>query len=131
MNSYIKQFPDLMSGKKIMYVHGFLSSAQSRLYLIQTRQSFYLRMPFLPISSMPRGGNTLIFLSFFFSFLRCFSLLFICHLAISELPCLPLLIPFPSNRFAQPQKDLSWNIDCSDRLAINKFRITIGGQSRG
>jgi uncharacterized protein len=29
MNSYIKQFPDLMSGKKIMYVHGFLSSAQS------------------------------------------------------------------------------------------------------
>ena len=29
MNSYIKQFPDLMSCKKIMYVHGFLSSAQS------------------------------------------------------------------------------------------------------
>ena len=29
MNPYIKQFPDLMSGKKIMYVHGFLSSAQS------------------------------------------------------------------------------------------------------
>ena len=28
-NSYIKQFPDLMAGKKIMYVHGFLSSAQS------------------------------------------------------------------------------------------------------
>lgn len=27
--NYIKQFPDLMSGKKIMYVHGFLSSAQS------------------------------------------------------------------------------------------------------
>ena len=29
MNPFIKQFPDLMSGKKIMYVHGFLSSAQS------------------------------------------------------------------------------------------------------
>ena len=29
MNPYIKQFPDLMAGKKIMYVHGFLSSAQS------------------------------------------------------------------------------------------------------
>ena len=29
MNPYIKQFPDLMSGKKIMYVHGFLSSGQS------------------------------------------------------------------------------------------------------
>ena len=28
-NSYIKQFYDLMAGKKIMYVHGFLSSAQS------------------------------------------------------------------------------------------------------
>ena len=28
-NPYITQFPDLMSGKKIMYVHGFLSSAQS------------------------------------------------------------------------------------------------------
>ena len=28
-NQYIKQFPDLMKGKKIMYVHGFLSSAQS------------------------------------------------------------------------------------------------------
>lgn len=28
MNPYIKQFPDLMAGKKIMYVHGFLSSAQ-------------------------------------------------------------------------------------------------------
>ena len=28
-NPYIKQFPDLMSGKKIMYVHGFLSSGQS------------------------------------------------------------------------------------------------------
>ena len=28
-NQYIKQFPDLMQGKKIMYVHGFLSSAQS------------------------------------------------------------------------------------------------------
>ena len=29
MNPYIKQFPDLMAGKKIMYVHGFLSSGQS------------------------------------------------------------------------------------------------------
>lgn len=29
MNPYIKQFSDLMAGKKIMYVHGFLSSAQS------------------------------------------------------------------------------------------------------
>lgn len=29
MNPYIKQYPDLMSGKKIMYVHGFLSSAAS------------------------------------------------------------------------------------------------------
>lgn len=28
-NPYILQFPDLMSGKKIMYVHGFLSSGQS------------------------------------------------------------------------------------------------------
>ena len=28
-NSYIKQFPDIMKGKKIMYVHGFGSSAQS------------------------------------------------------------------------------------------------------
>lgn len=28
-NKYIKQYPDLMSGKKIMYVHGFGSSAQS------------------------------------------------------------------------------------------------------
>ena len=28
-NPYIKQIPDLMSGKKIMYVHGFLSSGQS------------------------------------------------------------------------------------------------------
>jgi len=28
-NPYVKQFPDLMSGKKIMYVHGFGSSAQS------------------------------------------------------------------------------------------------------
>lgn len=28
-NQYIKQFPDLMQGKKIMYVHGFLSSGQS------------------------------------------------------------------------------------------------------
>ena len=28
-NSYVKQYPDLMAGKKIMYVHGFASSAQS------------------------------------------------------------------------------------------------------
>lgn len=28
-NSYVKQYPDLMVGKKIMYVHGFASSAQS------------------------------------------------------------------------------------------------------
>lgn len=28
-NPYIKQYPDLMSGKKIMYVHGFMSSGQS------------------------------------------------------------------------------------------------------
>ena len=28
-NPYIKQYPDLMSGKKVMYVHGFMSSAQS------------------------------------------------------------------------------------------------------
>lgn len=28
-NQYIKQFPDLMKGKKILYVHGFGSSAQS------------------------------------------------------------------------------------------------------
>ena len=28
-NPYVKQFPDLMAGKKIMYVHGFGSSAQS------------------------------------------------------------------------------------------------------
>ena len=28
-NNYIKQFPDLMRGRKIMYVHGFGSSAQS------------------------------------------------------------------------------------------------------
>lgn len=28
-NQYTKQYPDLMSGKKIMYVHGFASSAQS------------------------------------------------------------------------------------------------------
>ena len=26
---YVKQYPDLMAGKKIMYVHGFASSAQS------------------------------------------------------------------------------------------------------
>ncbi len=30
MNPYIKQFPDLMSGKKIMYVHGFLSFCTER-----------------------------------------------------------------------------------------------------
>lgn len=29
MNPYVKQYPDLMSGKKVMYVHGFLSSSQS------------------------------------------------------------------------------------------------------
>ena len=28
-NQYVKQYPDLMSGKKIMYVHGFGSSVQS------------------------------------------------------------------------------------------------------
>lgn len=28
-NPYIKQYPDLMSDKKVMYVHGFMSSAQS------------------------------------------------------------------------------------------------------
>ena len=28
-NQYIKQFPELFSGKKIMYVHGFGSSGQS------------------------------------------------------------------------------------------------------
>lgn len=28
-NLYIKQYPDLMKGKKIMYIHGFGSSAQS------------------------------------------------------------------------------------------------------
>lgn len=28
-NPYIKQYPDLMRGKKVMYVHGFASSAQS------------------------------------------------------------------------------------------------------
>ena len=28
-NPYIKQFPDLMSGKRILYVHGFASSGQS------------------------------------------------------------------------------------------------------
>ena len=28
-NQYLKQYPDIMSGKKIMYVHGFSSSAQS------------------------------------------------------------------------------------------------------
>ena len=28
-NPYVKQFPDLLSGKKILYVHGFASSGQS------------------------------------------------------------------------------------------------------
>lgn len=28
-NPYVKQYPDLMVGKKIMYVHGFMSSGQS------------------------------------------------------------------------------------------------------
>ena len=28
-NSYIKQFPDLMAGKKVLYCHGFASSGQS------------------------------------------------------------------------------------------------------
>ena len=28
-NAYIKSFPDVMSGKKILYVHGFASSGQS------------------------------------------------------------------------------------------------------
>ena len=28
-NPYIKQYPYLMNGKKIMYIHGFMSSAQS------------------------------------------------------------------------------------------------------
>ena len=28
-NQYVKQFPDLLKGKKVMYVHGFGSSAQS------------------------------------------------------------------------------------------------------
>ena len=28
-NSYVKQFPELMKGKKVMYVHGFASSGQS------------------------------------------------------------------------------------------------------
>ena len=28
-NPYVKQFPDLMAGKKILYVHGFASSGQS------------------------------------------------------------------------------------------------------
>ena len=28
-NQYVRQYPDLMQGKKIMYVHGFGSSAQS------------------------------------------------------------------------------------------------------
>lgn len=28
-NPYVKQFPDLMAGKKMLYVHGFASSAQS------------------------------------------------------------------------------------------------------
>ena len=29
MNEYVKQYPDLMKGKKVMYVHGFASSAKS------------------------------------------------------------------------------------------------------
>ena len=29
INQYIKQFPELMKGKKILYVHGFGSSGQS------------------------------------------------------------------------------------------------------
>ena len=28
-NTFILQFPDLMSGKKIMYLHGFMSSGQT------------------------------------------------------------------------------------------------------
>ena len=28
-NPYVKQYPDLMAGKKILYVHGFGSSARS------------------------------------------------------------------------------------------------------
>ena len=28
-NKYVKQYPDLMAGKKVMYVHGFGSSAQT------------------------------------------------------------------------------------------------------
>ena len=28
-NKYVKQFPDVMAGKKVMYVHGFGSSAQT------------------------------------------------------------------------------------------------------
>ena len=28
-NPYIKQFPDLMAGKTVLYVHGFASSGQS------------------------------------------------------------------------------------------------------
>lgn len=28
-NQFVKQYPELMRGKKIMYVHGFGSSAQS------------------------------------------------------------------------------------------------------
>ena len=28
-NKYVLQYPSLMKGKKIMYVHGFMSSAQS------------------------------------------------------------------------------------------------------
>lgn len=38
-NPYVKQFPDLMSGKKIMYVHGFGSSAQSGT-VSRIRQTF-------------------------------------------------------------------------------------------
>ena len=36
-NQYLRQYPDLMAGKKIMYVHGFGSSAQSgTVTLLQT-----------------------------------------------------------------------------------------------
>ena len=28
-NQFVKQYPELMRGKKLMYVHGFGSSAQS------------------------------------------------------------------------------------------------------
>ena len=39
MNPYIKQFPELMKGKKIMYVHGFGSSGQSGT-VTRTREVF-------------------------------------------------------------------------------------------